>query len=132
VTRTTRYLLALLGLANVGLAIVGALLPGLPATIFLIFASWCFTRSCPWLEERVFRLRLFRPYVKIVRGEEPLSLRARIASAALMWAAIGLSLLVLSARDALAPWLAAVLVAAGIIGSTVIARFRRTPAPVRS
>jgi len=126
VTRATRYLLALLGLVNAGLGILGVFVPGLPTTIFLILASWCFTRSCPWLEERLFRLRLLRPYVKLAKGEESLSPRARIASAALMWTAIAVSLLVLRAGDILTPWLAAILILAGIVGTVVIARFRRS------
>lgn len=123
--RATRFLFALLGLISVGLAILGVLLPGLPTTIFLIAASWCFTHSCPWLEERLFRMRILRPYVKIMRGDEPMSPRARIASTALMWTAIVISLVVLRAGGGLAPWGAATLIGAGLIGSVVIARFRR-------
>ena len=126
-TRATRYLLALLGLVNVGLAVLGVFLPGLPTTIFLILASWCFARSCPWLEERLFKMRVLQPYVRIVRGEEPLSPRARIASAVLMWTAITISLIVLRANGGLAPWLAAVIIGAGLVGSVAIARFRRAP-----
>jgi uncharacterized membrane protein YbaN (DUF454 family) len=130
-TRATRYLLAFLGLAFVGLGILGVLLPGLPTTIFLILASWCFARSCPWLEERLFRLPLLRPYVRIVRGEEPLSPRARIVSAVLMWTAITVSLAVLRGNGGPAPWLAATLIGSGLVGSVAIARFRRSPVPAR-
>jgi uncharacterized protein len=130
--RATRYLFAFLGLVSVGLGILGAFLPGLPTTIFLILASWCFTRSCPWLEERLFRLRVLQPYVRIVRGDEPLSPRARIVSAVLMWTAITTSLAVLRASGGLEPWLAAVLMGSGLVGSVAIARFRRVAVPVRA
>jgi len=124
-TRLARYLLALLGLASVGVGILGVFVPGLPTTVFLLVASWCFTRSCPWLEERIFRLRALRPYVRIVKGDEPLSPRARIASAAMMWTAIAVSLLLLRARDGAGPIAAAALIGSGLVGSVAIARFRR-------
>ena len=106
--------------------------PSFRGPTVLILASWCFTRSCPWLEERLFRLRVLQPYVRIVRGEEPLSPRARIVSAVLMWTAITVSLAVLRASGGPAPWTAAVLIGAGLAGSVAIARFRRVPAPARA
>jgi hypothetical protein len=130
-TRVARYLLALLGIGLVGVGILGVFLPGLPTTIFLILASWCFARSCPWLEERLFRLRALRPYVRIVRGEEPLSPRARILSATMMWTAIATSLAVLRVAGGTGPWVAAALIGSGLAGSVAIARFRRVPVRVR-
>ena len=127
-TRAKRLFLAALGLLNVGLGVLGVFLPVLPTTIFLIVASWCFARSSPWLEERLFRWRILRPYVKLVRGEEPLSARARVVSGALMWTAITISVLVLRASGGAAPWLVAALIVAGVVGTVVIVRFRREPA----
>lgn len=50
----TRPLFILIGLAFTGLAILGAILPGMPATVFLIVALWAFSRSSDrmtrWLE----------------------------------------------------------------------------------
>lgn len=56
------YLLA--GFAMLGLAVLGALLPGLPTTIFLILALWCFGRSSP---ERAARLLAHPRYGEILR-----------------------------------------------------------------
>ena len=44
-----RVALVTLGLLCVGLAYLGVLLPGLPATPFLLAASYCFVRSSPRL-----------------------------------------------------------------------------------
>ncbi len=62
-SRFHRWLLVAGGVTLVGIGAVGVFLPGLPTTIFLLGASWCFTRSCPWLEERLIRIPLFRPFL---------------------------------------------------------------------
>lgn len=56
------YLLG--GFVMVGLAVLGALLPGLPTTIFLILALWCFGRSSP---QRAARLLAHPRYGEILR-----------------------------------------------------------------
>lgn len=52
------------GFVMVGLAVLGALLPGLPTTIFLILALWCFGRSSP---QRAARLLAHPRYGEILR-----------------------------------------------------------------
>jgi len=119
-----RLLLAGLGLLCVSLALAGVFVPGLPTTVFLIAASYLFTRSCPWLEERMLGLRVFRPFVPYVRGDLPMPRRARIAALTAMWIAVGGSLTVLALGDRLPLWLAAVILTTAAIGSFVILRYR--------
>jgi len=124
-TRTKRWILAVTGVLLVGIGALGVILPGLPTTVFLLGASWCFTRSCPWLEERLMRNRFFAPYLRILDGDEPMSPRARVATIAIIWVAVTISAAVLHARDILGPWAAASLVGAALIGTVVVWRFRR-------
>ncbi len=46
-----------LGLVMIGLGIIGAILPLMPTTIFLILAAWFFARSSPRLEARLMSSR---------------------------------------------------------------------------
>jgi uncharacterized membrane protein YbaN (DUF454 family) len=125
-----RIALALAGIVCVGLAFVGAVVPGLPTTIFLIVASYLFTRSCPWLEDRLIRVRWFRPYLRYLDGSRPMPRRARWAATGAMWAAVSVSVLITVAADRFQLWFAAALVSAALIGTVVIFRIRREPLPV--
>ena len=115
------------GVVCTGLAVLGALLPGLPATIFLIGASACFLRSSPRLEARLVRHPLFRPYRPFVDGTKPIPARARVVAALCLWTAVGLSLWTFAARGALHGWVLATMLVAGAVGTVAIARVRRGP-----
>lgn len=121
-----RLVLAALGVICVGLAALGLVVPGLPTTVFLIAASYLFTRSCPWLEERLVRHRVFRAYAAYLDGSCPMPRRARWTALLLMWTAVTTSLVLLAARGALAAWLAGTIVALALAGSAFILRFRRS------
>jgi len=126
VSRTRRILLALTGLVLVGVAAVGAILPGLPTTIFLIGASWCFARSCPWMEERLLRWRIFRPFRGYLEPGGHVSKRAKAWSIAIMWTAIAVSALTLTLGDDPRFIVAAIVVVLGFVGTWFILRHGRT------
>jgi uncharacterized membrane protein YbaN (DUF454 family) len=116
-----RWVFAGVGLVCVGLGALGAMLPGLPTTIFLILASYFFTRSCPWLERRLLRTRLFAPYMAWIDGRQPMSPRAKAIAIASVWIAVSVSLGMLYLGGRLGPWLAAFVAAAAIVGTVAIA-----------
>ena len=49
------------GVVMVALGIIGAFLPLMPTTIFLIIAAWCFARSSPRLEAKLINSRFGAP-----------------------------------------------------------------------
>ncbi len=119
-----RWLLAMVGLLCVGLGGIGVFVPGLPTTVFLLIASWCFTRSCPWLEERLIRNRFFQPFLVYLEPDSVMPMRARIVALAAMWTAITVSSVLLTQSGG-AFWLPLLLVALGGIGTYFIWTIRR-------
>jgi len=115
-----RWIYALLGIISVAIGFFGVFVPGLPTTIFLILASYLFTRSCPWLEEKLVRAPIFRPYLRFVDGE-PMPLRARVSTIAIIWVAVGSSCAIMASRGALTPVFVAIVGGLAIIGSVTVA-----------
>ena len=122
---TVRWTLALLGLVAFALGAVGALIPGMPTTVFLLIGSYLLTRSCPRLEEWLLSSRLFRPYAAFIRSREPLSPRVRMAALAAMWTSILISAAILMLAGALPLLTGGIIAALGLIGTVAILFFRR-------
>ncbi len=120
-----RFLLALIGVLFVGVGAIGAVLPGIPTVGPLLLASFCFSKSCPWLEQRLIRNRFFARFHRYLDNGAEMPLRARVLTIAIMWASIGISLAGLYAFGRVPVWLMILIAMAGVIGTWVIARFRR-------
>lgn len=127
-----RWAFAGIGLASVGMGWLGVFVPGLPTTIFLIIASYCFTRSCPWLEDRLLRIPLFAPYMKVLDEGRGMSRKAATSALVSMWSCVSLSCAILYAAGRLRPWVAAVIVLSAIAGTGMILLYARKPRPART
>lgn len=127
VTSPARWAFAGVGVTCVGLGAVGVFVPGLPTTIFLILASWCFTRSCPWLERTlILENPLFRPFLRYLQPGARMPIRACIATLAVMWLCIAASCISIALRGSdHAPWIIAAVLAAGGVGTGFIIHFAR-------
>jgi hypothetical protein len=109
-----------LGVACTGLAALGVLVPGLPTTVFLIAASYFFTRSSPPLEKRLRESRWFGSYLRrLAESGGAMPRRAKIAALLSMWAGIAASVFLLWGALALQ----AATVALGLVGTVTIVRF---------
>ena len=127
-----RWAFAGIGVASVGLGWLGVFVPGLPTTIFLIIASYCFTRSCPWLEDRLLRVPLFAPYMKVLDEGRGMSRKAATSALLSMWSCVSVSLAVLYVAGRLAPWAAALIVLSAVAGTGMILLYARQPRGART
>ena len=117
-----RLIYAALGLVSVGLGILGAVLPGLPTTIFLIIASYLLTRSCPWLEEKVMGMAIFKPFIPFVRRERGMPRKAKITALVMMWTCVSISVVILAQQGTVSFWVYAAIIAGVAIGTVFICR----------
>jgi len=124
-SRVHRWLLVTAGVALVGIGAVGVFVPGLPTVVFLLGASWCFARSCPWLEDRFIRIPLFKPFFVYLDNGARMPRSVMIWTLVIMWAAIGISSALVGTGSNPRPFVAAIIGAAGLVGSYFVIRLGR-------
>jgi uncharacterized protein len=98
--RSQRVLLLGIGYASLALAAIGAVLPLMPTTVFLLIAAWCFGRASPALRQRLLSDPRFGEALRDWEQHGTISLRAKRAAVLAM--ALSWMLVVLAFRDPLA------------------------------
>lgn len=113
------------GWVCVGIAAVGALVPLMPTTLFLILALACFTRGSPRLARRLLAHPRFGPPLAAWQQHRIISRRAKTLAVAGMALAVGVVAL------ATEGWLATALVGATLVGvaAYVVTRPSAVPTP---
>lgn len=84
-----RALYLCLGFLMLALGIVGAVLPVMPTTIFIILAAWFFARSSPGLEARLMADPRFGPLIVKWRERGAIPPRAKLYACLGMMAGYG-------------------------------------------
>ncbi|GIW72874.1 MAG: hypothetical protein KatS3mg102_2416 [Planctomycetota bacterium] len=107
-----------LGCGFVGLGVLGALLPVLPATPFLLVASYFFARSSPRLHRWLLRSRLFGPLLRDWQRHRGVRLHVKLKAIAVVLVAVALSL----GFGGLGPLAAAALLVLAGLGIAVVLR----------
>lgn len=120
-----RYVYLALGLLMVALGIIGAFLPVMPTTTFLIIAVFFFARSSPRLEAWVLNHKQFGPPVRNWQENRAISRKGKIASALGM--TVGFTMFWFFAKPNLWLWLG---VLAFFIACAIFVWTRPTGAPV--
>lgn len=113
-----KYLLIFAAGICLTLAAIGAVLPGLPTTPFLLLASYLLIRSSPRLHQKLQSNRLFGPLIRNWEANRAVSRSVKIWSLIVVVFFLSLSLCF-----SVVPWyFQAVIVIAGSIGIYVICR----------
>lgn len=115
-----RIFYIVLGVLCVIMAGLGVLLPGLPATPFLLLASFAFARSSKRMHDWLINNRVFGPILSDFLDRKGIRLHIKIISLALMWGMMIFSVVYLIESD-LVKYLAA---GGALIGTFAILRFK--------
>ncbi len=116
----TRLLLLIGAGLSFALAVLGVLLPGLPATPFLLITSWCLVRASPRLHEKLLRSPLFGPLLRDWQSHHGVRLHVKITALVLM---TGCGALTLFFAD-LSTWLNVLIGVLLLLGTGVVLRLR--------
>lgn len=125
-----RSIYIVVGLVSVGLAALGALLPGLPTTVFLLIALWAFARSSDRLHRWVTRMPLFREalvHAERYHTERAISRGVKIVAVSCAWASVALFFL----GRGLEPSVTAALLVMLAMACTIFMALTRTALPQR-
>lgn len=129
--RGKRLMFLITGLVCAAIAAGGAFVPLVPTTFPLIVASFCLVRSSPVLERKLLRNRFFGPYMKYLDASEPMPLKAKVISLAMMWVGVGVGAFFI-ARSEAPSWLLVVQAVLALIGTVAILRWGRSSKGDRS
>jgi uncharacterized membrane protein YbaN (DUF454 family) len=124
-SRAVRVALVVAGTGFVGLGILGAFLPVLPTTPFMLLAAACYARASKRFYNGLLNNRVFGPTIREWRRYRSIPYRTK-------WMAIGLMAATLTASIVLAVengWLQAALAAFGVLLAVWMARIPSRDGP---
>ena len=58
-----KFLWKVLGFISLGLAYVGVITPGMPYSIFVVFAAYCFAKGSPRMHAWLYNHKIFGPFL---------------------------------------------------------------------
>lgn len=121
--RLQRALLVGAGVLSLLLGLLGAVLPGLPTTPFVLLAAACFAKASPRLHQWLVQHRWLGPMVRDWEAHHTLPLRIKWLASGMMALMVGVSAWQLAER----PGVQAAVLVAGLIGCVVVWRIPTRP-----
>ena len=112
--RVRKWLLLSAGILAVGLGVVGAFVPLLPTTPFLLLAAACFARSSDRHYEWLLNHRWMGAYVRNYREHRATTRRVKAVTMVLLWGSIGYA--AIAVADG---WVVRVLLLSVAVGVTI-------------
>ena len=61
--KVKKYIWLVLGFLSLGMAYVGVIVPGIPFSVFLVFAAYCFAKSSPRMHAWIYNHKYFGPFL---------------------------------------------------------------------
>jgi uncharacterized membrane protein YbaN (DUF454 family) len=58
-----KFLWKILGFLSLGMAYIGLITPGIPYSIFVVFAAYCFAKGSPKMHAWLYNHKLFGPFL---------------------------------------------------------------------
>jgi len=95
--RIKKQLLTIAGFTCLGLGGVGAALPVMPTTPFILLAALCFSCSNENLYDRLRKNRVFGPFIENYRTKQGISILHKAASIAFVWVGLSISMIMVHA-----------------------------------
>lgn len=118
-----RSLLYIAGWLSLALGVIGAFLPILPTTPFLLLASACFMRSSPKAAEWMLNNRYFGEYLRDFQENRGIPFGVKIRAIVIMWASLAVSAYVMPV-----PWARWLLLIPGTGVTIFLLRYKTRPA----
>jgi uncharacterized membrane protein YbaN (DUF454 family) len=63
VSKLKKFLWKVLGFLSLGMAYIGVVTPGIPYSIFVVFAAYCFAKGSPKMHAWLYNHKIFGPFL---------------------------------------------------------------------
>jgi uncharacterized membrane protein YbaN (DUF454 family) len=114
----------ILGTVFLGLAILGVILPLMPATPFLLLAAACYVRGSQTLYNWLMSNKYLGPYITNFKNKRGMPIRAKIVAIVLLWASLLFSIYRLNSLALISTLLVVAILVVGIGVTTLILKLK--------